>query len=86
MPRSPHNNPTERILRLLDEMEALSAAYDEQAEALARSLTADAFEKLSPKPRLDAFISEMTRQRLTNRQVVGNRESMQRARLRETAT
>lgn len=85
MPRSSHNNPTSRILRLIDEMEALSTAYDEQAEKLARVLVAEEFEKLPPKPRLEAFIAEVTRQRLTGRRTDSNRDSMQRSRLRDMA-
>jgi beta-phosphoglucomutase-like phosphatase (HAD superfamily) len=85
MPRSAHNNPTERILRLLDEMESLKTFAEMQASILARTMKAEDFEKLAPFPRLEAYISELTRQRLQHRSTVANRNSMARQRLRDVA-
>lgn len=85
MPRSPHNNPSSRILRLLDEMEALKTFAESQGELLARLMKAEDFEKLAPFPRLESYISEITRQKLSHRSTVANRASMQRQRMREPA-
>lgn len=81
MPRLTINNPTRRILRLLEEFDQLEAAYDEMATKLAW-LNPSEFEKLLTKPPLTALAQERLRQQLMGRRTETARLNMQRVRLR----
>jgi hypothetical protein len=79
MPRREINNPTRRILRLLDDIDQLESAYE---EAVAACAAAGLLERLAPRPALIAVAEERTRQHLMGRKVESNRKSMTRHRLR----
>jgi hypothetical protein len=79
MPRLVTNNPTERILRLLDDFEQIEAALDTVLQMVA---TADheLFLKLPAKPFCEAIIEERLRQQLTSGRTRAKRQVMQRLR------
>lgn len=78
MPRDPDNNPTERIERLLWELEALSDAYDLLWRFLSERVGTMG---LPNKPSLVEFEKEKIRQKFTNKRTKYIRHHMQRARL-----
>jgi len=84
MPRREINNPTQRILRLLEDLEELEAAYDEAAGAIAE-LSYEAFESLAPKPTLKATTEERVRQQLMGRKISSLRQRMRLRRARGQA-
>lgn len=80
--RNPNNNPTDRILRLLAEMDELSAAYNDLSERAAEyNIPLDG---IMPKPTMLEFHLEMQRQGntylRTRPNVVRARERMRRMR------
>lgn len=81
MPRREMNNPTERIRRILEEIEELQASY-----IFARDLIAEAlphrYHELGPEPNLENIAAERTRQGLTYAKVKYAREAVRRLRLR----
>lgn len=77
MPRLELNNPTRRILRLLDDIDQLEAWAAEVEEA---ALALGFFERLPPRPTLQTVIEERTRQHLMGRRTEHNRLVTQRMR------
>jgi hypothetical protein len=81
MPRAEYNNPTERIRRLLDEMQELESKYVLARDLLA-SYAPDHFHKLGAEPTLESYASERTRQQLTYRRTKWTRDAMRNLRTR----
>lgn len=81
MPRLELNNPTRRILRLLDEIDALEAWAAEVDEI---TLAAGIFERIPPRPTLQAVIEERTRQHVMGRRTEAQRITMRLRRARNT--
>jgi len=86
MSRSEINNPTNRIGQMLDDFDALEAAYNLCAEVLA-TISPAAFERLGAKPPADAILKERVRRQLTLGKVEYKRTYMrlQRARVPEAS-
>lgn len=78
MPRDPANNPTERMERLLIEMDELSEAFD---KLLAVASNHVPFSKLPRKPLMHEFIREKERRNITYKRNKLHRNHMARARM-----
>lgn len=63
MPRKEANAPTERIIRILDDVESLEA-YCAEMEAKIIELVPDKIHLFPPRPSLEAVIQERARQSL----------------------
>lgn len=83
--RNPNNNPTDRILRLLEEMDELSAAYNSLYKRAVESNIS--FTGVMPRPNLLEFHLEMQRQGntylRTRPNVIAARERMRHMRFRD---
>lgn len=79
MPRLVTNNPTERILRLLDDYQQVEAMLDTVLQMVAQADQA-LFMRLPPKPFCEAIVQERLRQQLTSGQTRAKRQVMQRLR------
>lgn len=80
MPRKEHNNPTERIGRLLEDIEELSLHCDELREII---IDAGLAVRLPPAPLLRNVEGEKLRRELTLTQVKSSRLAVRRSRYRQ---
>jgi hypothetical protein len=83
MPRSEINNPTNRIMVLLDEMEEFIFAYDQMAELFAAAAP-QYFATLPPRPDCTEFMVERRYRQAMGRKTTASREAMRRSRMRGT--
>jgi hypothetical protein len=79
MPRAPENNPTDRILRILDEFNDLDAEYKRVCEVLARVSPAE-FQKLPRTPDRYNVVLEQRYQQLMLARTRHSRDRMQQLR------
>jgi hypothetical protein len=81
MPRREFNNPSERMNRILEEIDDLQSSYIFARNLIAEHLP-NLFHTLGPEPNLENIAAERTRQDLTRNKVKYARDAVRRLRLR----